>query len=414
MPLWWFNLPDQTYSFLLKYPRRWISLVKSWPERVALEHTLLFRRPVESDSLWLHGLQHARPPYPSLSPGVCPSSCSLHWWCHPAISCSDTFFSFCPPSFPESGTFAMSHLFALGDQNFGTSVSASVLPMSIQDWFPYRLTGLISLLSKGLSRVFSRTTVQRGINSLMLYQVSQPYVTIGKTIALSIRTFVGRVMSLLFSTLSRFAIAFLQRSNRLLTSWLQSSFEVILEPKMEKAMAPHSSTLAWKIPWTEEPGRLQSMGSWIVGHDWATSLSVFTFMRWRRKWQPTPVFSPGESQGQGSLGAQSRTRLKGLSSSSRAPKEEICHYFHLFPFYLLWSDGAGCHDLRFFFLMFSFKLFHFPPSLSSRGSLVPLCFLPLRWYHPHIWGHWCFSHLSWFQRLTHPGWHFSWYAQHVV
>ena len=69
----------------------------------------------------------------------------------------------------------------------------------------------------------------------------------------------------------------------------------------EKAMAPHSSTLAWKIPWMEEPGRLQSMGSRRVGHGWATSLSLFTFMHWRRKWQPTPVFLPGESQGRGSL-----------------------------------------------------------------------------------------------------------------
>ena len=69
----------------------------------------------------------------------------------------------------------------------------------------------------------------------------------------------------------------------------------------EKAMAPHSSTLAWKIPWTEEPGRLQSMGSLRVGHDWATSLSLFPFLHWRRKWQPTPVFLPGESQGRGSL-----------------------------------------------------------------------------------------------------------------
>ena len=87
-------------------------------------------------------------------------------------------------------------------------------------------------------------------------------------------------------------------------------------------MAPHSSTLAWKIPWTEEPGRLQSMGSRRVGHNWATSLSLFTFMHWRRKWQPTPVFLPGESQGRGAWWAavhgvaQSRTRLKRLSSSS--------------------------------------------------------------------------------------------------
>ena len=70
---------------------------------------------------------------------------------------------------------------------------------------------------------------------------------------------------------------------------------------LEKAVAPHSSSLAWKIPWTEEPGRLQSMGSRRVGHNWATSLSFFTFMHWRRKWQPTPVFLPGESQGWGSL-----------------------------------------------------------------------------------------------------------------
>ena len=91
---------------------------------------------------------------------------------------------------------------------------------------------------------------------------------------------------------------------------------------MLSRLAPHFSTLAWKIPWTEEPGRLQSMGSPRVGHDRATSLSLFTFMHWRRKWQPTPVFLPGESQGRGSLWAavygvtQSWTQLKRLSSSS--------------------------------------------------------------------------------------------------
>ena len=74
-----------------------------------------------------------------------------------------------------------------------------------------------------------------------------------------------------------------------------------LDALLEKAMAAHSSTLAWKIPWMEEPGGLQSMGSLRVGHDWATSLCLFTFMHWRRKWQPTPVFLPGESRGQGSL-----------------------------------------------------------------------------------------------------------------
>ena len=80
-------------------------------------------------------------------------------------------------------------------------------------------------------------------------------------------------------------------------SFLRNLYTVLLE----KVMAPHSSTLAWKILWTEEPGRLQSMGLRRVGHDWVTSLSLFTFMHWRRKWQPTPVFLPGESQGRGSL-----------------------------------------------------------------------------------------------------------------
>ena len=93
---------------------------------------------------------------------------------------------------------------------------------------------------------------------------------------------------------------------------------------MEKALVNHSSTLAWKIPWTEQPGRLQPMGSLRVGHDWMASLSLFTFMHWRRKWQPTPVFLPGESQGCGSLvgcrlWGHTESGLKRLSSSSSTP-----------------------------------------------------------------------------------------------
>ena len=120
---------------------------------------LLFNHLVVSDSLWHHGLQHARLPSPSPSPEVCSSSCPLYWWCHPTISSSVTLFSFCPQSFPASGTFPMSRLFASGDQNTGASVLASAVPMSIQGWFPLRLTALISLLSKALSGVFSSTTV---------------------------------------------------------------------------------------------------------------------------------------------------------------------------------------------------------------------------------------------------------------
>ena len=107
-----------------------------------------------------HGLQHIRPPCPSPSPGVCPSSCSLHQWCHPAISSSDALFSFYPQSFPASGTFPMS-LFASDDQNTEASASASILSMIILGWIPLRLTILIFLLSKELTGVFSSTTVQR-------------------------------------------------------------------------------------------------------------------------------------------------------------------------------------------------------------------------------------------------------------
>ena len=98
---------------------------------------------------------------PSLSPGVCSDSCPLSQWCCLTISSSATLFSFCPQSFPASGSFAVSQLFTSGGQSIGISASASVFPMNIQSWFPFGLTGLFSLQFKGLSRVFSRTTVRR-------------------------------------------------------------------------------------------------------------------------------------------------------------------------------------------------------------------------------------------------------------
>ena len=113
---------------------------------------LLFSHSVVSNSLWSHGLQHARLPCPSLSPRGCSSSCPLCQWCHPTISSSVTPFSPCPQSFPASGSFPMSQFFASGNQSIGASISASVLPINIQSWFPLGLTGLISLLSKELSK----------------------------------------------------------------------------------------------------------------------------------------------------------------------------------------------------------------------------------------------------------------------
>ena len=120
-----------------------------------------FSRSFVSDSLRPHEPQHARPPYPSLTPGVYPSPCPLSQWCHPTISSSVIPFSSCLQSCPESGSFPMSQLFSSGGQSIRVSASTSVLPMNTQGWTPLGWTGWISLQSKRLSRVFSNTTVQK-------------------------------------------------------------------------------------------------------------------------------------------------------------------------------------------------------------------------------------------------------------
>jgi len=120
-----------------------------------------FSHSVVSDSLWAHGLQHARPPCSSPTPRVYSNSCPLSQWCHPTISSSVIPFSSCLQSFPASGSFPMGQFFSSGGQSIGVSASATVLPMNMKDWFPLGWTDCISLLSKGLSRVFSNTTVQK-------------------------------------------------------------------------------------------------------------------------------------------------------------------------------------------------------------------------------------------------------------
>jgi len=120
-----------------------------------------FSHSVMSNSLWPHEPQHARPSCPSPTPRVYPNSCPLSQWCHPTISSSVIPFSSCPQSFSESGSFPMSQLFASGGQSIRVSASISILPMNTQDWSPLGWTGWISLQSKGLSRVFSSTTVQK-------------------------------------------------------------------------------------------------------------------------------------------------------------------------------------------------------------------------------------------------------------
>ena len=125
------------------------------------ESSLQFSHPVVSDSLQPHGLQHSRLPRPSPTPGVYSNSCPSSQWCHPIISSSVVPFSSCPQSFPESRSFPRNQFFTSGGQSLGVSASASVLPMNTQDRFPLGWTGWISLQSKGLSRVFSNTTVQK-------------------------------------------------------------------------------------------------------------------------------------------------------------------------------------------------------------------------------------------------------------
>ena len=156
------------FMFLSFFPNRWwVSII-----------LLLFSHSVMSDSLQPHGLQHIRLPCPSPSSGTCSYSCPLSQWCHPTSSSSVIPFSSCLQSFPASGSFQMSQFFPSGGQSIGVSASASVLPMNIQDWFPLGLTALISLQSKGLSRVFSNTTVQKQsilqCSAFFIAQLSHP------------------------------------------------------------------------------------------------------------------------------------------------------------------------------------------------------------------------------------------------
>ena len=150
-------------------------------------------------------------------PRFCSNSCPLSQWCHPTISSSVNPFSSCLQSFLASGSFLMSQVFASRGQSIGAL--ASVLSMNIQDWFPLGLTGLMSLQYKGLQHHSSKASILR-CSAFFTFQLSHPYMTIGKTIALTIWTFVSKAKLLLFNMLSRLVIAFLPRSRQLLISRL--------------------------------------------------------------------------------------------------------------------------------------------------------------------------------------------------
>ena len=164
-------------------------------------YSVQFSHSVVSNSLWPHGLQDTRPPYPPLAPRAYLNSCPLSQWCHATISSSVAPFFSCLQSFQASGSFPMSQLFASGGQNIGVSASASVLPMNIQDWFPLGLTGLTSWTSvlQGTLRVFSNTTIQMhqffGVQLSLWSNVHIHTWQLEKNIALTIRTFVSKVIS---------------------------------------------------------------------------------------------------------------------------------------------------------------------------------------------------------------------------
>ena len=237
-----------------------------------------FSRSVVSDSLWPREPQHASAP---IHHQLQESTQTHVHQVGDAIQPSHPLSSSSPPAFNlsqhhgllkwGSSSHQVAQVLSFSFNNSPSNEHPGLISFRM-DWLD--LLGVQGTLKSLLQHHSSKASIVQ-CSVFFIVQLSHPYMTTGKTIALIRWTFVVKVMSLLFNTLSRLV--------------------------MEKAMAPHSSTLAWKIPWMEEPGRLQSMGSLRVGRDWATSLSLFTFMHWRRKWQPTPVFLPGESQGRGSL-----------------------------------------------------------------------------------------------------------------
>ena len=217
-----------------------------------------FNCSVMSNSLQPHGLQHTRLPCPSSTPGVYSSSCPSSRWCHPTISSSVIPFSPCLQSFPESGSFPMSQFFTSGSQSIAVSASTSVLPMNIQDWFPLGWAGwtgwtAIQGTLKSLLQHHSSKASTLWCSVFFIVQLSHPHMIIGKNIALTRRTFVGKVMSLLFSMLSRLVIAFLPRNKHLLISWLQSPSVVILEPPKNKVCHCFHCFPIY-LPWSDGTG----------------------------------------------------------------------------------------------------------------------------------------------------------------
>ena len=221
---------------------------------------LLFNCSVMSNSLLPHGLQHARLPCPLPSLGACSNSCPLNWFCNPTISSSVFLFSSYCLSFPASWSFPLSQHFSSGGQSTRASASGSVLPMTIQSWYPR--IDWFDLAVQGTLKSFLKHHSSKAsilwLSAFFMVQLSHLYMTTGKAIVFTIWTFVGKVMSLLFNMLSRFVIAFLPWSKRLLILWLQSPSVVILADP--NACLNSNLTLPYLL-WDAGAGTLPTRGS---------------------------------------------------------------------------------------------------------------------------------------------------------
>ena len=205
--------------------------------------------------VWLFATPWTAAHQASLSPRVCSNSYLLNWWCYPTISSSVVLFFSHIQFFPASGSLPVSQFFTSGGQSIEVSASASVLPLNIQDWFPPGWTGWISAVQRTLKSLLQHHSSKASIllhSAFFLGQLSHPYMTTGETIALTRWTFAGKIMSLLFNMLSRLVITFLPRSKRLLISWLQSSYAVILEPPKIICHCFHCFPIY--LPWRDGTG----------------------------------------------------------------------------------------------------------------------------------------------------------------
>ena len=239
---------------------------------------LFFSCWIMSDYLQPHGLQDTRLPCASSSPGACSNSSPLSWWCHPTISSSITSFSSCPQSFPASGSFPMSPLFASAGQSIGASASASVLPVNIQDWFPLGWTGLIALQSKELSRVFSNTTVRK--HQFFPLRLYDPTFT---SVLDYLKNHSFDSMTLLAKLCLCFLICCLGLSQfffqgaSVLISWLQSPSAMILQPKKIKSVTVF---IVSPSIWHEEMELdAVTLDFWMLNFKSAFSFFSFTFIK---------------------------------------------------------------------------------------------------------------------------------------